>query len=101
MSKPDFSRHMEEDARLVILKELAAQTNYSLSDTILQKVVEAFGHNRSRDWVRTQLRKLEELGAVRNAETGSVLIATIVQPGIDHVLRRSIIEGVARPSPGV
>ena len=100
MSKPNFNRHMEEDARLVILKELAAQTNYSLNDTILQKVVEAFGHNRTRDWVKTQLRALEDLGSVTNAETGTVLIATITEAGIEHVLRRRIIEGVARPSAG-
>lgn len=101
MSKPDFSRHMEEDARLVILKELASQTNYSLNDTILHSVVEAFGHNRSRDWVRTQIRKLQDVGAVNIAEAGTVLIATVTQAGIDHVLRRTILEGVARPSAGV
>ncbi|MFC5553634.1 hypothetical protein ACFPQ7_06790 [Methylobacterium iners] len=101
MTKPDFNRHLEEDARLIILKELAAQTNFTLNDTILHKVVETFGHNRSRDWVRTQIRKLGELGATRNTEAGSVLIAMITDAGIDHVLRRSVIEGIARPSAGV
>ena len=99
MSK-DYARHVEEDARLVILKELAAQTNYTLNDTILHKVCESFGHNRSREWVRTQIRKLADLGAVTVSETGTVLIATITGAGVDHVLRRGVIEGVARPSPG-
>lgn len=101
MTRPNFNRHMEEDARLVILKELAAQTNYTLNDAILQAVVEAFGHNRSRDWVRTQLRALAEVGAVTNSETGTSLISTITDAGLDHVLRRRVIEGIARPSAGV
>lgn len=101
MSKLDFSRHMEEDARLVMLKELASQTNYTLNETILHSVIEAFGHNRSRDWLRTQLRKMEELGAIRLTPAGSVLIAAISPAGIDHVLRRSVIEGIARPSAGI
>lgn len=101
MSKPDFSRHMEEDARLVMLKELAAQTNYTLNESILHAVIEAFGHNRSRDWLRTQMRAMEELGAVSLTQAGSVLIAVISPAGIDHVLRRRVIEGIARPSAGV
>ena len=100
MSKPDYNRFMEEDARLVILKELAAQVNYTLNDTILHRVCETLGHNRSRDWVRTQIRKLAELGAVRLSEAGTVLIATITEAGVDHVLRRGLIEGIARPSAG-
>jgi hypothetical protein len=94
----NYDAFMAEDARLVILKELAKQTNASLNETILQKVLETFGHTRSREWVRTQMRKLEELGAVTLVAAGSVMIATLKQPGLDHVERRSLIEGVARPS---
>jgi hypothetical protein len=50
--------------------------------------------------VRTQLRKLEELDAVALVTAGSVMIATLKQAGLDHVERRSVIEGVARPSLG-
>ncbi len=100
MTRPNFNKHMEEDARLVMLKELAAQTNYSLNDKILQAVVEAFGHNRSRDWVKTQLRAMADLGAVTLTEAGTSLIATITDAGLDHLLRRRVIEGIARPSAG-
>ncbi|WP_422371332.1 hypothetical protein [Hoeflea sp.] len=96
----NYEVFMAEDARLVILKELARQTNGSLNEAILQKVLEAFGHMRSRDWVRTQLRKLEELNAVTLVTAGSVMIASLKQAGLDHVERRSVIEGVARPSLG-
>lgn len=96
----DYDTFMAEDARLVILKELARQTSSSLNETILQKVLETFGHTRSREWVRTQLRKLEELGAVALVDQGSVMIARLKRAGLDHVERRGLIDGIARPSLG-
>lgn len=100
MSRPDFSRHMQEDARLVILKELASQTNDTLSERILHVVIEAFGHNRSQDWLRTQLRAMADVGAIKITEQGTVLIATITAAGHDHLKRRVVIEGIARPTSG-
>lgn len=101
MTGSAFSRHVEEDARLIILRELHIQPDGRLHDGLLAHVLENFGHNRSRDWVKTQIRKLEELGAVRATEVGSVLIAQITAAGVDHVLRRSRIEGIKQPSLGV
>lgn len=95
----DYPEFVTQDARLTILKELSRQNSGSLNETILTAVLDSFGHRRSREWVRTQLRKMEELGAVRCVETGSVLIATINRAGTDHCERRSYIEGIARPSP--
>jgi hypothetical protein len=87
------------DARLVILRELAKQTDGRLNETLLTVTLDTFGHRRSRDWVRNQIRKLEELGAVRVTEANTMLIASITRAGVDHVERRSFIEGVGRPSP--
>ncbi len=95
----NYDEHMTQDARLIILRELAAQPDGRLNEVLLEKVLDAFGHRRSRDWIRTQLRKLAELGAVRNSEAGTVLVAAITRAGMDHVERRSFVEGVARPSP--
>ena len=95
-----YDEHLTQDARLVILKELAGQPDGRLNEVLLEKVLDVFGHRRSRDWIRTQLRKLEELGAVRLTEVGTVLVAAITRVGLDHVERRSFIDGVARPSPG-
>lgn len=96
----NYDEAMTIDARLVILKELAAQSDGRLNEVLLEKVLDVFGHRRSRDWIRTQLRKLEELGAVRVTEAGTVYVARITRAGVDHVERRSFIEGVARPSLG-
>jgi hypothetical protein len=95
----DCEACLTEDARLVMLRALHAETSRTLNDTLLQKVLETFGHNRSREFVRTQLRKLAEVGAVRLREAGTVLIAELSRAGSDHVESRAVIDGVARPSP--
>lgn len=93
-----FDAHMTADARLVILKELSKQTDNRLNETLLTAVLDHFGHRRSRDWVRTQLRLLADIGAISIVEAGSVMIAELKRSGQDHVDRRVILEGIARPS---
>lgn len=92
--------HVEaEAARLCILKELVRQTDGRANDAVLSRVLDIFGIRRSREWVRTQLRKLEELDAIRIVRVGeNALVAELTRLGRDHVERRQIIEGVARPS---
>lgn len=97
----DYLAIIDQDVRLIILKALADQDDYSLHSEILVQVLESFGHNQSRDYVHTQLRWLENSGrAVTLIEAGSVLVATITQHGLAHVKRKARIEGVKRPSPG-
>lgn len=96
----NYAEYLEADARLTMLKELATQVDGRLNENVLTTVLDAFGFRRSREWVRTQIRKLAELGAVAVEEKGSVLVARITRAGRDHVEQRSVIEGVARPSPG-
>jgi hypothetical protein len=50
--------------------------------------------------VRNQLRWLERsVGAVKLTEAGTAMIAELIEPGLDHVERRRVLEGVKRPSP--
>jgi len=93
-----FADVIAHDARLCILKELAQQTGGRLNESTLQRVLDAFGIARTRDWVRTQLRALDDLGAVNITEMGTVMIATLTKSGRDHVERRAVIEGISRPS---
>jgi hypothetical protein len=86
------------DGRLIILRELALQVDGRSNEAVLMRVLDTFGVTRSREWVRTQLRKLEELEAVRLTEAGSVLVASLRKAGRDHVERRGVLDGVARPS---
>ncbi|TCT35387.1 VpaChn25_0724 family phage protein [Martelella mediterranea] len=96
-----FPEYSARDARLIILRGLAEETDGTMNETLLTVLLRSFGHNRSRDYVRTQIRKLDELGAVTVTEAGTVMIASITRAGLDHVERRSIVEGIARPSPEV
>lgn len=86
------------DARLVILKELVQQVDGRLSLQMLQRVLDAYGVRRDRDWIVTQLRKLEALGAIELTQSEAVMVARITRAGRDHVEERSIIEGVTRPA---
>ena len=100
MNQSNFEEHSRKDARLIILRALAEQHDGVMNETLLTMTLETFGHRRSRDWVRTQIRALEELGAVRVIEAASnFLIAELTRVGQDHVDRRAFVEGVARPSP--
>lgn len=94
----DFDAYLTEDARLVILKALHKQADGRLHDNALVAALDIFGHRRSRDWVRTQLRKLADLDALHIREAGTVIVAEIRQAGVDHLEQRGRIEGIAIPS---
>jgi hypothetical protein len=96
-----YADHAAADCRLIILKALAGETDHRLNETLLQKILESFGHTKSRDYVRTQLNRLESLGAVRLSAAGSIVVAELLGPGLDHVERRALLDGVLKPSPGV
>ncbi|GAA0760713.1 hypothetical protein FHS52_001109 [Erythromicrobium ramosum] len=93
----DLNAAIARDARLAILNELAKQVDGRLNDQAMTHVLDVIGVRRSRDWVRTQLRALAELDAVRLIDLGELLVAELTATGRDHVERRIIIEGVARP----
>ena len=93
-----YDDSVAEDARLVILKELALQVDGRANEVTLTRVLDVFAIRRSREWVRTQLRKLAELGTVRIAEVGTVMTASLTTLGRNHVERREIVEGISRPS---
>jgi hypothetical protein len=90
---------IREDARLIMLRELHAQSNYALNDSLLQQTLEGFGIAKSRDWVREEINYLANVGAVSRTAVGSVVVAHLSPKGVEHVERRIVIEGVKRPSP--
>ena len=96
----DYQKFVDEDVRLIILRALAEEADYSLNETMLAHVLESFAHIKSRDYIREQLKWLEGADAVTSKIVGSVMIATITRRGRDHVEQRALIENVKRPSPG-
>lgn len=86
------------DARLIVLRELVQQVDGRLSEQMLRRALDVYGIRRDRDWLRTQLRKLDALGAIELRSAGEVLIAHVLRVGRDHVDERALIEGVSRPA---
>jgi hypothetical protein len=86
------------DARLMILKELRKQVDGRLSELLIRRVLDVYGVRRDRDWIVTQLRKLEALGAIELQDAGDILVARILPAGRDHVDERAVMEGITRPS---
>lgn len=92
-----FAEHVSREARLRILKELHRQADGRASELALRPMLDVYGIKRDRDWIATQLRKLEQLDAISITMLGQTMVATITRSGIDHVEERAVIEGVARP----
>lgn len=90
---------IRQEARLIILRELHAQSNFALNDSLLQQTLENFGIAKTREWVREEISYLADVGAVSKTAIGSVVVACLLQKGVEHVERRLVIEGVKRPSP--
>lgn len=97
----NFEEYRRQDLRLVMLKALSKYPGYQGNETILSVEADAFGHSVSRDVIRTEMRKLGELGAVTIREAGSVMVATLSLRGLEHVQAKTFIDGILQPSPSV
>ncbi len=86
------------DARLIILKALAAQTDERLHSGFISEELIRFGIDRPREWIHGELDWLAEMGAVTLIKPGSVVVATLTEKGHRHLRRAIVIEGVKRPS---
>jgi len=86
------------DARLTILKALAAQTDERLHSGFLAEELRRFGIDRPREWLHGELDWLAEMGAVTLIKPGSVVVATLTEKGHRHLRRAIVIEGIKRPS---
>jgi len=97
-----LTARMEADARLVILKTLAARRDEGvapvLNSTVFEEELKRFGIRMPREWVFAQLDYLAMMGAVIVEPQGSVRVATLTERGLNHVDHTRLIEGVGRPS---
>lgn len=94
----DMDQLIRQQARLIILKSLAAQTGETLNSDLLLHELRPFGIRKDRLWVHDELRWLADMGAVTVIEAGSILVATLTDKGGRHLAREIAIEGVQRPS---
>ncbi len=90
---------VEQEARLIILRELHAQPNRSMTSSAMRNfLLNDFLINRSRGWVEDQYEFLAERKAVRITAAGSVKIATIAPRGLEHLALQAFITGVDSPT---
>lgn len=89
---------LAEDARLLVLQELAKQRDARLNEVALARVLDVHGIARTQLWLRQQLSTLVELGAIQVDTIGELRVATLRQTGRAHVDRRQVLEGVSRPA---
>ena len=94
----DLEKLIREEARLIILRSLLAETDARLNSSLLQSHLEMFGISKARAWVHAEIRELESRGAVKVVAVGSVLVAELTARGEDHLMRRAFLDGVKRPS---
>ena len=86
------------DARLIILKALAAQMDERLHSGFLAEELRRFGIDRPREWINSELDWLSQIGAVELMKPGTVVVATLTEKGHGHLRRAIAIEGIKRPS---
>lgn len=97
MSK--YAEFLSADRRLVILRILDELPGYRANSSVLHAVLQQWGHEPSRDLVKTELRWLQEqqLVTIDEVDGGSVLLAKLTERGGDVVAGRARVDGVKRP----
>lgn len=99
----DYAQLVTEDIRLVILRILQQDPDYSHNEFVIQRLLATFGHDISSDRVRTELSWLAENGLIRTARTAGdtdVIVARLTARGDDVAAGRTVVPGVQRPRPG-
>lgn len=92
-----FKDLLKADQRLVILRSLEEMPAYEANESILDTCLESYGHNITRDVVRTHLAWLEEQGLISIREMSECQIAKLTGRGQDVATGQAIVPGVKRP----
>ena len=93
-----FAELKQSDMRIVMLRSIK-DDGYSLNESILQSVLEMYGHSVTRDQVRTQMRWLEEQGLLTIEDIAGTLVGQLTGRGVDVADGRARVDGVKRPRP--
>ncbi len=93
----DYRKHVAEDCRRIILEALAREPSSTLNEAMLSRELEAHGHRKPIDYVREQIEWLGKVKAVQVNEVAGLLIPQLLMKGLEHVERRALIAGVAKP----
>lgn len=97
-----LAKILAEDRRLVILRTLAEDHDYSVNDFVLKRALADMGHSVSRDMLRGDLVWLQDqrLITIGKPDGGDTIwVAKATEDGVDVANGRPH-PGVARPRPG-
>lgn len=97
MTTKDFTQHLRQDQRLVLLRILSELPSYRSNSSVLVGLMEKMGHTMTRDQVKTELRWLAEQGLLTAEDAGAVIVATLDERGQDVAEGRAKVDGIARP----
>src|SRR6185369_141298 len=94
-----FAELVTYDIRLVILRALAEDLGYSHNESILHSILSEFGHQVSRDRVKTELSWLQDQQLLEIKDVAGCMVATITQRGAHVAAGNATVPGVKRPGP--
>ena len=94
-----FAKLVQEDMRLVVLRVLAEDADYSHNEYVLRSALRSLGHTVSTDRLRTELAWLAEQALISVANTAGVMVAKLTARGLDAATGAVVIPGVKRPDP--
>lgn len=92
-----YQTMVHEDQRLVILRILSEMAGFEANDSVLQTILDHFGHNIGRDLVLSHLHFLAEQGLVSLESLDHITVATLSGRGEDVALGRALCAGVKKP----
>lgn len=98
-----YQTMVHEDQRLVILRILSEMAGFEANDSVLQTILDHFGHNIGRDLVLSHLHFLAEQGLVSLESLDSpepmnnITVATLSGRGEDVAQGRAVCAGVKKP----
>ena len=94
-----FAELIASDIRLVILRALAEDRDYSHNEVIIGEILAMFGHKVSGDRVRTELAWLAEQDLIRLDDVSGLKVAKLTARGLDVSSGAADCPGVKRPRP--
>lgn len=93
-----YKELLASKVRLIILVTLRGERTRSLTETMLQAQLDAEGYKRPLEYLRVQLRALEDMDAIKVTDAGCELIAQLLRLGRAHLDLRVELDGVANPA---
>lgn len=88
-----------EERRLAILQLLERDQDYSINDTLIQRLLGQIGHGVSLDIVRADLAWLENVNVLATNDLPGCTVAILRSPGVDLAKGLATMPGIARPRP--